>query len=152
VVNQAFLEGSDIGYDYQKKDKDWIRANKKKSDFSYDNAPDVYLKLMRKVQFKPFKSPSLEFFYNNGKRVATTRWTPPSPEFMDLCQDEMPKITIMQERKRFRRYSDDASTNDEGYVEFERVVENVAVDPMGNVYRSRYEDQREDEDNRPETD
>lgn len=153
IVNESALHNRSIGYDKQKKDKDWIRANKSKADFDHKNAPNVYLKLFPKIRFKPFRCPAIELFFTNGKRVATTRWHPPQPEFMDFAQDELPKMEIFQESKRYRRYADDAVSNDDEYGEYERVIESVFVDPLGNVTRQRYEEGDDaSEDNRPERD
>jgi hypothetical protein len=151
VVNNSALTDNDIGYDFQKKDNDWIRANKNKTDFDYAKAPHVYLKLFPKIRFKPYRVPSIELFYTNGKRVATRAWQPPQPEFMDLSQEELPKVAIFEERKRYRRYADDAVSNAEDYGEYERVIEAVFLDPLGNITRQRYEEGNDaTEDNRPE--
>ena len=128
--NPETLDRGDIGYDRIELDKDWIRKNKDKSDFSKGNAPQVALKLLKKIRFKPFQIKPIEIFYTNGKRAVAATFSPPPPIVLDMPEKELPKVVIFEKRLKSLTASKNWRWD---------VVEIRILDILGNVTQEKLE-------------
>lgn len=126
---ETLVEG-DIGYDRIELDKDWIRNNKTKSDFKKENAPQVALKLLKKVRFKPMSVQPIDIFYTNGKRSVSATFSAPQPIILDMPEKELPKVAIFEKRLREKTSAGGWNIN---------AVEIKILDILGNVTSEKLE-------------
>ncbi len=113
LEQQNYLNGNDIGYDR-------IVDDPESSDTP---PPKVAVKLLKKIQYKPFTTPPIEIFYTNGRQSTTAQFTPPTPDFLDIPIAEIPKSTIYEKRRRKSLRG----------VVVDHVEEFIAVDVLGRV-------------------
>jgi len=123
------VEG-DLSYDRIELDKDWIRQNKSKSDYKLSNAPQVALKLLKKLRFKPVSVQPIDIFYTNGKRSVSASFSAPAPIILDMPEKELPKIAIFEKRLREKTAAGGWNIN---------VVEVRFLDILGNVTQEKLE-------------
>lgn len=128
--NPQTISQGDIGYDRIELDKDWIRKNKDKSDFKTSNCPQVALKLLKKIRFKPFQIKPIEIFYTNGKRAVAATFSPPPPIVLDMPEKELPKVVIFEKRLKSLTASKNWRWD---------VVEIRILDILGNVTQEKLE-------------
>ncbi len=130
------LEENDLGHDRTVTDIDWLERNEDKT--AGDDAPEVALKLLKKIQYRPFTTESIQIFYTNGRQTATAQFTPPTPDFMAIPTSELPRIAIFEQRRQEKT---------PGGATVEHIEEITFVDVMGNVISEKLERRKDESSN-----
>ncbi|MCP4697523.1 MAG: hypothetical protein GY862_11815 [Gammaproteobacteria bacterium] len=99
------------------------------------NTEDEMMRQFRKATLKGAKkSTPIQFFITNGKSNRFIKWNPPTPEYNDLSQKELPRFKIWQKITRLRVYANGASSGSQ-FAEMDRTDRVKFINNLGHSLR-----------------